>query len=67
MFEKFFRVPGSDSRGAGLGLAITREIVAAHDGRVGVDSQSGKGSEFYFVLPAAEKLAVSAKQEPKKR
>jgi NtrC-family two-component system sensor histidine kinase KinB len=67
MFEKFFRVPGSDSRGAGLGLAITREIVAAHDGRVGVDSQSGQGSEFYFVLPAAEKPAVPAKQGSKKR
>jgi NtrC-family two-component system sensor histidine kinase KinB len=67
MFEKFFRVPGSDSSGAGLGLAITREIVAAHNGRVGVDSQSGKGSEFYFVLPAAEKPVVSGKQESKKR
>mgnify|MGYP003693715247 CR=1 FL=1 len=54
MFEKFFRIPGTDSHGAGLGLAITREIVAAHDGRVGVNSQPGKGSEFYFVLPAAE-------------
>jgi NtrC-family two-component system sensor histidine kinase KinB len=54
MFEKFFRVPGTDSHGVGLGLAIAREIVAAHDGRVGVTSQPGKGSEFYFVLPAAE-------------
>ncbi len=54
MFEKFFRVPGTDSHGAGLGLAITREIVAAHDGQVGINSQPGKGSEFYFVLPAAE-------------
>ncbi|MGH8094781.1 MAG: ATP-binding protein [Chthoniobacterales bacterium] len=53
MYEKFFRVPGTDSRGAGLGLAIAREIVAAHDGRVGVNSQPGKGSEFYFVLPTA--------------
>jgi NtrC-family two-component system sensor histidine kinase KinB len=66
MFEKFFRVPGSDSRGAGLGLAITREIVTAHDGRVGVDSQSGKGSEFYFVLPSAETLARPGKPEVKK-
>jgi signal transduction histidine kinase len=54
MFEKFFRVPGTDSRGAGLGLAISREIVSAHGGHVGVNSEAGKGSEFYFVLPAAE-------------
>lgn len=54
MFEKFFRVPGTDSRGAGLGLAIAREIVLAHGGRVGVNSQPGKGSEFYFVLPGVE-------------
>jgi signal transduction histidine kinase len=60
MFEKFFRVPGTDSRGAGLGLAIAREIVLAHGGRVGVNSQPGNGSEFYFVLPGVE---ASAKQE----
>ena len=53
MFEKFFRVPGSKSGGAGLGLAISREIVTAHEGHVGLNSQTGKGSEFYFVLPAA--------------
>ena len=66
MFEKFFRVPGTDSRGAGLGLAIAREIVTAHDGRVGVNSQPGKGSEFYFVLPAAEAMAQPVNSEAKK-
>jgi NtrC-family two-component system sensor histidine kinase KinB len=67
MFEKFFRVPGTDSRGVGLGLAIAREIVAAHDGHVGVDSQPGKGSEFYFVLPAAEVITRPVKPEPEKQ
>ena len=67
MFEKFFRVPGTDSRGAGLGLAIAREIVTAHDGRVGVNSQPGKGSEFYFVLPAAEAITRPDKPEAKKK
>jgi NtrC-family two-component system sensor histidine kinase KinB len=67
MFEKFFRVPGTDSRGAGLGLAIAREIVTAHDGRVGVNSQPGKGSEFYFVLPVAETIKRPAKSEAKKK
>ncbi|MGB8465475.1 MAG: ATP-binding protein [Terrimicrobiaceae bacterium] len=36
-----------------MGLAIAREIVTAHGGEIGVVSQPGQGSEFYFVLPAA--------------
>lgn len=52
IFDRFFRVPGSDKAGAGLGLAIAREITLAHGGHVGVESELGKGSEFYFVLPA---------------
>ncbi len=53
LFEKFFRVPGAEKGGAGLGLAIAREIVIAHGGNIGVKSQPGKGTEFYFVLPAS--------------
>jgi signal transduction histidine kinase len=59
LFERFFRVPGSDPRGAGLGLAIAREIVTAHGGEVGVSSQPGRGSEFYFVLPPANGTKTS--------
>jgi NtrC-family two-component system sensor histidine kinase KinB len=51
LFERFFRLPGSDREGVGLGLAITREIVTAHGGSVGVRSSPGQGSEFYFDLP----------------
>jgi two-component system, NtrC family, sensor histidine kinase KinB len=59
LFERFFRVPGSDPRGAGLGLAIAREIVTAHGGGIGVVSQPGQGSEFYFVLPRANEGSIS--------
>jgi signal transduction histidine kinase len=52
VFERFFRVPGQNSAGAGLGLSIAREIVLAHGGRIGVRSRTDRGSEFYFVLPA---------------
>jgi len=52
IFDRFYRVPGQARTGSGLGLSIAREIVVAHGGRVGVRSQSGKGSEFYFVLEA---------------
>ncbi len=54
IFEKFYRVPGSKSSGgAGLGLAIAREIVEAHDGRIDAQSQPGQGTTFSFTLPTA--------------
>ncbi len=51
IFDKFFRVPDSPQRGAGLGLSIAREFVRAHRGVMNLKSDPGKGSEFYFVLP----------------
>jgi two-component system, NtrC family, sensor histidine kinase KinB len=54
VFDRFFRVPGSRARqGAGLGLAITREIVAAHDGMIDVESRPAEGTTFTFILPRA--------------
>lgn len=52
IFDKFFRLADRDDEGAGLGLSIAREIVLAHGGNVGVSSDQGKGSEFFFTLPA---------------
>jgi signal transduction histidine kinase len=52
IFERFYRAPNQDKRtGAGLGLAIAREIVVAHGGSIACTSSEGEGSEFYFVLP----------------
>jgi two-component system, NtrC family, sensor histidine kinase KinB len=54
IFERFYRVPGSRvSGGAGLGLAIAREIVAAHGGHIEASSELGRGSVFTVRLPAA--------------
>ncbi len=53
LFEKFYRIPGaSRPGGAGLGLAIVREIITAHGGRVDVSSLPGQGTTFAFTLPA---------------
>jgi PAS domain S-box-containing protein len=54
IFEKFFRVPGDSRNGAGLGLSIAREFIRAHRGRIGVRSEPGQGSEFYFILSSEE-------------
>ncbi len=55
IFEKFYR--GRTQRmtiqGTGMGLAIARAIVELHAGRIGVTSQLGRGSVFYFSLPVA--------------
>ena len=52
LFEPFYRVPGQDRpTGVGLGLAIVKEIVKAHGGSVGVNSEPGKGSTFWLTLP----------------
>lgn len=52
IFEKFYRVPDQDKKGAGLGLTIAREIVVAHGGSIACTSKVGEGSDFYFLLPA---------------
>ncbi len=56
LFGKFYRVNNAATRnisGTGLGLALVKEIITAHGGRVWVESQLGKGSTFYFTLPIA--------------
>ena len=50
IFEKFSQGASSPG-GAGLGLSIAREIVTAHGGQIGVDSQVGHGSTFWFTMP----------------
>lgn len=51
VFDKFYRVPGEEKKGAGLGLAIAREIVTAHGGTIGVEQPAVGGSEFFFTVP----------------
>lgn len=54
LFDRFFRASPERRGGAtglGLGLYVTRRVVEAHGGSVGVESEPGKGSTFYFTLP----------------
>jgi two-component system, OmpR family, sensor histidine kinase KdpD len=61
IFEKFYRgrKRGSKGKGSGMGLAITRSILGAHDGGIEVQSTPGKGTTFRFWVPLVEKEPVS--------
>jgi signal transduction histidine kinase len=54
IFERFYRVDAARSReagGTGLGLAIAKHLIEAQGGRIWVESQIGKGSQFHFSVP----------------
>jgi signal transduction histidine kinase len=60
LFERFYRgrAEGGDVKGLGLGLYVTRRIVEAHGGTVGVESVPGRGSAFSFSLPLLPQSAA---------
>ncbi|RYE31017.1 MAG: HAMP domain-containing protein [Sphingobacteriaceae bacterium] len=64
LFERYFQVPADNQNksGSGLGLAISKEFISAQNGVIGVESEVGKGSRFYFKLPVftPESLFVKA-------
>jgi signal transduction histidine kinase len=62
VFGKFYQVHGRpEAAGTGLGLYIVQELVAAHDGKIWVESEKGKGTTFHVALPqrrATDRLAA---------
>ena len=54
IFQRFSQLKTNDRRGLGLGLFISKWIVEAHDGRIWVTSEVGKGSTFSFTLPVID-------------
>ncbi|GGC42540.1 PAS domain-containing sensor histidine kinase [Parapedobacter defluvii] len=50
IFDRYFQVPGSNKSGTGLGLAISKDFIENQGGRIGVESEPGLGSTFFFEL-----------------
>jgi PAS domain S-box-containing protein len=54
VFQRFVQLQSNgvkNEKGLGLGLAISKEVITEHKGEIGVDSEIGQGSRFYFRLP----------------
>ena len=66
IFERFHQVEASDARqkgGTGLGLAICKAIIEQHHGTIGVESEEGRGSTFWFRLPSAASRRAQIKKK----
>jgi two-component system OmpR family sensor kinase len=62
IFERFYKVDDARSRktgGAGLGLAIAKQMVELHGGRIWVESEVGQGSKFSFTLPVTRQRPIA--------
>lgn len=64
LFQPFWRPKDSPDGGVGLGLFIAMGLIEAHGGRIGVDSEVGKGSCFHFVLPLSAATANRSQRPP---
>ncbi len=51
IFDRFYRVEGTETKGSGIGLALTKELVAIHNGQINVHSEKGRGTTFKVRLP----------------
>jgi len=65
VFDKFERITAEKEEGTGLGLPIAKDIIELHKGKIWVESESGKGSKFIFVLPRDFRGVENSRREKK--
>lgn len=59
IFERFVKLNKGENNGSGLGLAISKGIITRLGGRIGVESEEGKGSTFWFTIPYQAKAVLT--------
>jgi signal transduction histidine kinase len=61
LFNSYYQVENGEKnmQGLGLGLYISAEIIKKHNGEIGVNSEVGKGSTFWFTLPKVSQSVYS--------
>jgi signal transduction histidine kinase/ligand-binding sensor domain-containing protein/AraC-like DNA-binding protein len=68
VFDRFYQVQNAETSnlvGSGIGLAFSKNIVELHDGEIGIKSESGVGTEIYFILPVrVQEELISEIQQP---
>ncbi|HYK98226.1 MAG TPA: ATP-binding protein [Candidatus Acidoferrales bacterium] len=64
LFEPYERAGRTDGDGYGIGLSITRAIIDAHHGRIGVVSRPGGGARFWFEIPATDMATDLDSEQP---
>lgn len=65
IFTQFKRIDSSyitEQEGSGLGLSLTKKLIESHEGSIYFDSELGKGSRFWFILPNAQLIESTAKR-----
>ena len=65
IFERFYRAPGTEAKGSGIGLALVKELVDLHNGQISVSSRKGEGTRFKVRIPyVLEQLPQQVILEP---
>ncbi|KKK37220.1 histidine kinase [Mesobacillus campisalis] len=60
----FYRIEGTDEEGTGIGLSLVKQLVQLMDGTIGVRSEKGKGSDFFFSLPLSRESKAAIRWIP---